>query len=86
MKLKRNEDFIKAIDDLLLSGTIGLVRLDIQDMAKVAETAQAFDLDFDDAYQYITAEKYELGLLSFDSDFDRTARGRISLEGAGWKK
>jgi predicted nucleic acid-binding protein len=33
-------------------------------------------LDFDDAYQYVAAEKRDLTLVSFDSDFDRTRRGR----------
>jgi predicted nucleic acid-binding protein len=35
-----------------------------------------FGLDFDDAYQYLAAVKYNLTLVSFDSDFDRTERGR----------
>jgi predicted nucleic acid-binding protein len=35
-----------------------------------------FGLDFDDAYQYLAAVKYDLTLVSFDSDFDRTERGR----------
>ena len=33
-------------------------------------------LDFDDAYQYAVAERYGLTIISFDSDFDRTERGR----------
>jgi predicted nucleic acid-binding protein len=39
-------------------------------------TAQRFSLDFDDAYQYIAAEKYGLAIISFDSDFGRTEKGR----------
>jgi len=35
-----------------------------------------FNLDFDDAYQYAIAEKYDLTIVSFDRDFDRTERGR----------
>jgi hypothetical protein len=35
-----------------------------------------FRLDFDDAYQYVAAEKHDLTLVSFDADFDRTDRGR----------
>jgi hypothetical protein len=35
-----------------------------------------FDLDFDDAYQYLAAEGRDLILVSFDGDFDRTRRGR----------
>jgi hypothetical protein len=36
--------------------------------------AQKFKLDFDDAYQYSVADKYNLQLISFDQDFDRTKR------------
>jgi len=32
-------------------------------------------LDFDDAYQYAVAARYELTLISFDSDFQRTDKG-----------
>jgi predicted nucleic acid-binding protein len=35
-----------------------------------------FRLDFDDAYQYVAAEKYGLTLVSFDADFDQTKLGR----------
>jgi predicted nucleic acid-binding protein len=39
-----------------------------------------YNLDFDDAYQYITAEKNDLTLVSFDADFDRTEGGKKSPE------
>jgi len=39
-------------------------------------TAQQYNLDFDDAYQYIQAEKHQLQLISFDKDFDNTKIGR----------
>jgi predicted nucleic acid-binding protein len=39
-------------------------------------TLRPFNLDFDDAYQYALADKYDLTIVSFDSDFDRTTRGR----------
>ncbi len=35
-----------------------------------------FDLDFDDAYQYVAAEKQGLVIVSFDGDFNRTTRGK----------
>ena len=37
---------------------------------------ERFNFDFDDAYQYVTAEKYGLTLVSFDTDFDHTEQGR----------
>jgi len=39
-----------------------------------------FQLDFDDAYQYVAAEKYNLTIISFDNDFDKTERGRKTPE------
>jgi hypothetical protein len=35
-----------------------------------------YQLDFDDAYHYAAAEKYELAIVSFDRDFERTRLGR----------
>ena len=46
-------------------------------MARVEEVSTAFRLDFDDAYQYVVAEKYNLALVSFDADFDRTDKKRM---------
>lgn len=46
------------------------------DLKELTGIAQQFGLDFDDAYQYAIAERYGLIIVSFDSDFDRTERGR----------
>lgn len=69
--------FLKAVDDLFLSGGLRLIRLDIIDMPKVLACSKRFGLDYDDSYQYSVAEKYNLILVSYDSDFDRTSRGRV---------
>lgn len=76
LRLKRYDLFTQAVEDLLFSEVIGLLRLEKQDMPRVTEVAQTFGLDFDDSYQYVAAEKFNLDLLSFDQDFDRTTRGR----------
>lgn len=68
--------FLQAVNDLLLTGGIRLVRLGLEDMQEIVHAAKRFNLDFDDAYQYAAAEKYDLTIVSFDSDFDRTERGR----------
>jgi predicted nucleic acid-binding protein len=44
---------------------------------RVEQVAAAFGLDFDDAYQYVVAEKFDLVLVSFDTDFDRTDKKRM---------
>ena len=49
-RFKLHEIFVRAVDDLLTSGVLHLVRLDLEHMAKVAEVARNFSLDFDDAY------------------------------------
>jgi len=68
----------QAVQDLLVTGGMGLARLEIEDMGDIVQAAQKFRLDFDDAYQYVAAEKYNLTIVSFDRDFDRTERGRTT--------
>ncbi|MCL0038819.1 PIN domain-containing protein, partial [Dehalococcoidia bacterium] len=70
------EIFKRFVDDLLVTGGFRLLRISISDIETLASRAKEFDLDFDDAYQYVISEKYDLPLVSFDSDFDRTKRGR----------
>ena len=53
-----------------------IISLSDSDMVTVINAAQDFSLDFDDAYQYVAADKYDLTIISFDSDFDRTEKGR----------
>jgi predicted nucleic acid-binding protein len=50
--------------------------LNPREILDVVEIANRFHLDFDDAYQYAVIEKYDLQIVSFDTDFDRTDRGR----------
>jgi predicted nucleic acid-binding protein len=73
---KLYEAFVRFVDDLILTGGIRLLRLTPEDVRQLAEAAQQFNLDFDDAYQYALAERYNLTIVSFDNDFDRTERGR----------
>jgi predicted nucleic acid-binding protein len=76
--IKRNkaDTFRKFLADMVVdAGTIvGLLRAD--EMKAVVDHAASFKLDFDDAYQYALADKHDLTIVSFDSDFDRTTRGR----------
>jgi predicted nucleic acid-binding protein len=53
-----------------------MLSLSYEDMGNVIEVSARFNLDFDDSYQYVVAEKYNLTIISFDSDFDRTELGR----------
>lgn len=59
-----------------------VVKLEISDLGRLTEVSQKFGLDFDDAYQYVIAEKHGFSVVSFDPDFDRTDIGRLTPEQA----
>jgi predicted nucleic acid-binding protein len=69
--------FSDFIQDLFGEGGITIFALGSGDMERLEQVSTSFNLDFDDAYQYVVAEKFNLVLVSFDSDFDRTDRKRI---------
>jgi hypothetical protein len=77
---KQFEIFAGFLNDLVVKGGVGLLRLSVEDMGEMAAVARRFNLDFDDAYQYVVAEKHGLEIISFDADFDRTERGRKTPE------
>ena len=77
-RLKRMDTLLEFTQDAFIDGAVSLVRLQPEDMAKVVSIQGQFQLDFDDAYQYVAAEKHGLMLVSLDADFDRTDRGRKS--------
>lgn len=69
--------FTDFICDLFGDGGIAIISLGSEDMERLEHVSTTFNLDFDDAYQYVIAEKFGLVLVSFDTDFDRTDRKRI---------
>jgi len=73
---KRHEAFRLFLKDMLLKAGMVMLYLDVRDMETVINEAQRLNLDFDDAYQYVTAQRHNLIVVSFDGDFDRTQRGR----------
>lgn len=78
-RVGRHDLFVKLTEQL--KGK--MVRLGSDDFGRIAKVAQQFfGLDFDDAYQYVAAEKHNLVIVSFDSDFDRTERGRLTPDQA----
>lgn len=75
-KLDRKDALLRSVQDTFIEGAISLIHLDPEDIQLVVRKMEQLNLDFDDAYQYSAAEKYNLTNVSFDSDFDRTLRGR----------
>lgn len=72
----RLEAWLRFVQDVLIDGDVTLIRLQPEDSQAVVESMEQQHLDYDDAYQYTAAEKYDLTLVSFDNDFDLTERGR----------
>lgn len=76
LRRKQPAVFRQFLSDVFVKAGVAMLALTAADMEAVIEAAGAFNLDFDDAYQHTSAEKYGLTIVSFDSDFDRAARGR----------
>lgn len=74
-RLGKYELFTSFVEDMIINGMEILSSLP-EDLMKLDRTAQQYNLDFDDAYQYMLAEKHQLQLISFDKDFDSTKIGR----------
>jgi len=74
---KQHQVFRRFLQDLVGRAGVGMVSLTPQELDSLADVAEKFNLDFDDAYQYSTAIKHGLKIVSFDADFDRTSEGRL---------
>ncbi len=60
------------------AANINIIELDINELAEISQnTMKKTGLDFDDSYQYLCTKKYDLELVSFDKDFDKTDIKRI---------
>ena len=78
LKLGEPATFSGFVQDVLIDGAVRLVGLQPEDITRLTEAARMYKLDFDDAYQYAAAAKFDFEIVSFDSDFNRTERGRKS--------
>jgi predicted nucleic acid-binding protein len=73
---KQHDVFRQFVRDMLINAGMMVAVLPMENIESVIAASEKFNLDFDDAYQYAVAEKYDYTLVSFDSDFDNTERGR----------
>lgn len=74
-RLNKDDAFMDFLSDVEET-QVARIRLDSADLKHALAFRQTFRMDFDDAYQYAAAEKYDCVIVSFDKDFDRTTRGR----------
>lgn len=77
-RLRQTDVFIKFVEDVLTDGGVSIVSVPPDELKRVAEIMNQFYLDFDDAYQYVAAELEEVIIISFDKDFEKTDKGRLT--------
>ena len=70
-KLKEYETAKIFLEDINTSG-VNILSIGSNNLYKVVDAIKNFNIDFDDAYQYYLSKKYNLILVSFDKDFDKT--------------
>lgn len=75
-KLKKDDVFKDFLSDTIEDSGVIRICLDTIDLKQIITVRQRYQLDFDDSYQYVSAEKYNYIIVSFDSDFDGTEHGR----------
>ena len=75
-RLKKSRVFVDFITDTLEDSAVQRIRLELDDLKKLPRIQAQFNLDFDDAYQYLAAQKHDLILVSYDHNFDRVVRRR----------
>jgi uncharacterized protein len=75
-RLGKEEVFEAFISDILEDSAVRRICLSAFDLRRVLSIMKKFNLDFDDAYQYVAAERNGSVLISFDADFDKTDMGR----------
>ena len=77
-RLDQRAVFTMFVQDVLIDGGVALISLPPTSMAQVVTSMDRFGLDFDDAYQYSIAEREQAEIVSFDTHFDQTDRGRLT--------
>src|SRR5260370_12530990 len=72
LRQNKADAFRKFLADMILGAGTKVAFLKADEMVVVIDDAAKFNLDFDDAYQYVTPDKYDLTLLRFHRDFTIT--------------
>jgi uncharacterized protein len=76
-KLQKYDTLIRFIKDLS-DNNVEIININLFEINKLIEIEQNYNLDFDDAFQYYLSESNQLTLVTYDKDFDKTPKGRIT--------
>jgi len=75
-RLQRKSILLDFVRDVFVDGAVTLVSIKPEATQSLIDAMDKYNLDFDDAYQYVAAEQNNLAIVSFDSDLDRTLKGK----------
>ena len=76
-KLEKANLFNAFVEDIVIDG-VTVLSLTYDDILGLYNIAKQYNLDFDDSYQYEIVKKFGLQLISFDKDFDKTEKGKLT--------
>jgi len=71
-KLNKSEVFEEFLSDVIEDSGVTRISLTVHELKQILAIIQQFQIDFDDAYQYVATLQHDYKLVSFDKDFDRT--------------
>jgi predicted nucleic acid-binding protein len=74
----RTPEVFDAIVADIVSRGVQIVDIAPASLNRVTRAIRQYGLDFDDAFAYTVAEMNDLRIVSFDSDFDGSPRGRAT--------
>lgn len=72
LKHKRHDAFMQFVQDIIVNAGFLVVSVPPAEITSVIYAAERYNLDFDDAYQYVVTIKVRAELVSFDKHFDKT--------------
>jgi predicted nucleic acid-binding protein len=75
---KQLEEFPEFVRIARFEEDSAIINIPALQLTRVIDCVRLYKLDVDDSYQYVAAESNGLHLVSLDTDFDRTPRGRLT--------
>ena len=74
-RLKQMDAFLQFVRDAFIDGSVSLIHLSPGDSHSIIRTIAKYNMDFDDAYQYVAAEKHHLVIVIVLWNFKNGSRG-----------
>jgi predicted nucleic acid-binding protein len=76
LNANQQQTLVDFVEDMLTTSGVFMIAVEPEHTKTLLETMSKFNLTFDDAYEYFIAESQNFILISFDTDFDQTPRGK----------